>query len=87
MGVWETAALAISALTGGLTGAAAAAYLASLRFGSTMEGFRGVIREYLIGRGDEPAKLLGAAYDELEASWKSFGAALDRLVRAAKPRR
>ena len=87
MGVTETLALALSALTGGLVGAASAAYLSGLRVAGSMEGFREAFRAYMDGRTDEPSLMLQAAFEELDSAWRSFGASLDRLGKAARIRR
>ncbi len=87
MGVFETVALALSALTGGLVGAASAAYLAGVRVGGTLEGFRRAFRAYMEGRTDEPSLTLVASFEELDRTWRAFGATLDRLGKAAKTRR
>lgn len=87
MGIAETVALALSALTGGLVGAASAAYLAGLRVAGNIEGFRAAFQAYMEGRTDEPSLVLQAAFEELDAAWRSFGAALDRLGKAARVRR
>jgi hypothetical protein len=87
MGVMETVALALSALTGGIVGAASAAYLAGLRVGANMEGFRAAYRAYMDGRTDEPSLMLNAAFEELDAAWRTFGSALARLGHAAKIRK
>ena len=87
MGVVETVALALSALTGGLVGAASAAYLAGLRVAGNIEGFRDASHAYMAGRTDEPSLVLTAVFEELDSAWRAFGAALDRLGKAARTRR
>lgn len=87
MGVAETVALALSALTGGLVGAASAAYLSGVRVAGTIEGFRAAFQAYMEGRTDEPSLVLQAAFEELDSAWRAFGASLDRLGKAAKIKR
>jgi len=87
MSVLDTVALALSALTGGLVGAASAAYLASLKVAGNLDGFRTTFMEYMNGRTDEASQMLAMSFDELDRSWKSFGVALDRLAKAARVRR
>lgn len=87
MGVVDTLALALASLTGGVVGAAAGAYIAGLRVGDTMEGFRSAFHAYMEGRADEPSQILNAAFDELDMAWKAFGSALARLGSAAKIRK
>ncbi len=84
MGVAETVALALTALTGGLVGAASAAYLAGVRLAGSVEGFRAAFHAYMEGRTDEPSQALLVAFDSLDESWRAFGAALDRLGKAAR---
>jgi len=86
MGVVDTLALAMTSLTGGVFGAAAGAYIAGLRFGATMEGFRAAFSAYMVGRNDEPSQMLNTAFEELDTAWKAFGSALARLGSAAKTR-
>jgi hypothetical protein len=87
MGVLEVAALALSALTGGLVGAASAAYIAGLRVADSLNGFREAFRAYMDGRTDEPSLVLNAAFEDLDRAWKAFGSALARLGSAAKQKR
>lgn len=87
MNVWESVALALSSMTGGLVGASSAAYLASLRASAEMQGFRQAFTEYMRGRTDDASAMLAASFEELDQSWKSLDSALARLARAAKPRR
>lgn len=87
MGVAETVALALSALTGGLVGAASAAYLSGVGVARNLDGFRAAFEAYMEGRTDEQSLVLQAAFDELDSAWRAFGAALDRLGKAAKTRK
>lgn len=87
MGVLESVSLALSALTGGLVGAAAAAYLAGTHVAGTIEGFRNAFRAYIEGKNDAPSQVLKAAFEELDRAWITFGSALDRLGKAARLRK
>jgi len=86
MGGIEALAFALSALTGGVVGSAAAAYLAGLRVAGNLEGFKQVFNAYMEGRNDEPSQMVRAAFEELDAAWSSFRATLDRLGRSIRIR-
>ena len=86
MGGVEALAFALSALTGGVVGSAAAAYLAGLRVAGSLEGFKAVFNAYMEGRSDEPSHMVRAAIEEVDSAWSSFRAALDRLGRAIRAR-
>lgn len=87
MGILESLALAGAALTGGLVGAASAAYISAEKFGKQFEIFRNDFRAFVTGKTDETSLALARSFEQLDTAWRSFGSSLSRLGRAASKRR